>query len=204
MQPKERTARRSQSAPPPPAAPLAGLGGQKVPANSGQRPLLMVDIDGVISLFGGSLGPNSGASAREGSFHSIEGIPHFLSSTAAAHLLDLASLFELVWASGWEERANEHLPHLLGMPAPLPYLRFARDVGGGSSPARAHWKLEAIEAYAGERPLAWIDDALDEACHEWALARPAPTLLVQTEPELGLTEREARQLRGWAREQRGH
>ncbi len=163
----------------------------------------MVDIDGVISLFGGPLGPSSGASARAGSFHSIEGIPHFLSSTAAAHLLDLASLFELVWASGWEERANEHLPHLLGMPARLPYLRLARDVGGRSSPARAHWKLEAIDAYAGERPLAWVDDALDDACQEWALARRAPTLLVQTEPELGLTEREARRLQAWAREQRG-
>lgn len=154
------------------------------------KPLLLVDIDGVISLFGGEIG------STEGSFHSIDGIPHFLSSTAAAHLLDLATHFELVWASGWEERANEHLPHLLGLPAALPFLRFERAVGR----ANPHWKLEAIDAYARQRPLAWIDDALNAACHEWAQARSAPTLLVGTAPERGLTSRERDLLVAWARE----
>jgi hypothetical protein len=164
------------------------------------RPLLMVDIDGVVSLFGGWERParerddRSSGPSPDGSFHSIEGMPHFLSSIAAAHLLDLSSMFELVWASGWEERANEHLPHLLGLPRELPFLRFPRAVGR----ANAHWKLDTIDAYAGERPLAWVDDALNGACHEWALARTAPTLLVQTEPTLGLTAREAAQLAGWA------
>jgi hypothetical protein len=161
------------------------------------RPLLMVDVDGVLSLFGGA-GGEAGGRPR-GSFHSIEGIPHFLSASAAEHLLELAELFELVWASGWEERADEHLPHILGTPAGLPFLSFSDDVGGRVG-ARGHWKLEAIDAYAGARPLAWIDDALDETCHEWARMRPAPTLLVQTAPELGLTDREAGLLAGWARE----
>ena len=92
----------------------------------------MVDIDGVVSLFGipESAAAASATAARqpcppapssppaaasgedprvEGSLHSIDGIPHFLSSTAAAHLLALLPRFELVWASGWEEKANEHL-----------------------------------------------------------------------------------------------
>ena len=166
------------------------------------KPLLMVDIDGVISLFGGWQRAgwglaDSAANNRplDGTFHSIDGTPHFLSSTAAAHLLDLSSLFELVWASGWEERANEHLPHLLGMPPGLPFLRFERAVGRSN----AHWKLDAIEAFAGQRPLAWIDDALNDACHEWAAARAAPTLLVQTDPQRGLTAPEAKQLADWAR-----
>ena len=168
-----------------------------------ERPLLMVDVDGVISLFGGWTQGGWGhpptaaqdAATVDGAFHSIDGTPHFLSATAAAHLLDLAALFELVWASGWEERANEHLPYLLGLPAALPFLRFSRRVGR----TNAHWKLDAIDAYAGERPLAWVDDALDGACHEWASVRRAPTLLVQTEPTLGLTEREASRLAAWAR-----
>ena len=161
----------------------------------------MVDIDGVISLFGGwertGLDRPGEADVHRlaGSFHSIDGTPHFLSSAAAAHLLDLSSLFELVWASGWEERANEHLPHLLGMPPGLPFLRFARAVGAGN----AHWKLDAIDGYAGERPLAWVDDALNDACHEWARRRTAPTLLVQTDPKRGLTDSETRQLAAWAR-----
>jgi len=163
----------------------------------------MVDIDGVISLFGGwqagggwrAHGSPDDAAPIAGSLHSIDGTLHYLSSTAAAHLLALASHFDLVWASGWEERAEEHLPHLLGLPAGLPFLRFSRAVGR----SHAHWKLEAIDAYAGERPLAWIDDALDDACRRWAQARAAPTLLVQTEPERGLTEREVGVLSAWAR-----
>lgn len=169
------------------------------------KPLLMVDIDGVISLFGNAGHPatwaqspdrQDGRTPAQGSFHSIDGMPHFLSSTAAAHLLGLAEHFDLVWASGWEDRAEEHLPRLLGLPAGLPFLRFERSPAAGN----AHWKLAAIDAYAGTRPLAWIDDAFNEACHEWASKRPAPTLLVRTVPEDGLTSREAQLLKAWARE----
>jgi len=156
----------------------------------------MVDIDGVISLFG--FGPSHPRARPEGSFHSIDGIPHFLSSGAAEHLLALWPVFELVWASGWEEKANEYLPHLLGLPAPLPYLSFERGVGG-TRYTNAHWKLDAIDAYAGVRPLAWIDDAFNEACHAWASVRESPTLLVQTAPASGLTRREAETLERWAR-----
>jgi hypothetical protein len=168
------------------------------------RPLLMVDIDGVISLFASPTAPSPpwgsapepGSAPSEGAFHSIEGIPHFLSFSAAAHLLALAEDFDLVWASGWEERADEHLPRLLGLPAGLPFLRFERAPGR----THAHWKLAAIDAYAGTRPLAWIDDSFNEACHEWAAERTAPTLLVSTVPEDGLTSREAELLAAWARE----
>ena len=156
----------------------------------------MIDVDGVISLFGAAGQPPAGK--VEGAFHSIEGIPHFLSSTAAAHLLALADLYELVWASGWEERADEHLPHLLGMPSGLPHLRFARAVGARSSRSLVHWKLEAIDTYARARPLAWIDDALDDDCHAWAARREAPTLLVRTAPDEGLTRSQAALLERWA------
>jgi HAD domain in Swiss Army Knife RNA repair proteins len=152
-----------------------------------------VDIDGVISLFAFEAGGQP-----EGSFHSIDGIPHFLSSVAAEHLLALSSSFELVWASGWEEKANEYLPHLLGLPA-LEHLNFDRRVRG-TRRTNAHWKLDAIDAYAGNRALAWIDDAFNDACHGWASARRAPTLLVQTMPASGLTRQEAEILRGWAQE----
>jgi hypothetical protein len=152
------------------------------------RPLLLIDIDGVISLF--SFDPEA---RPEGTFHSIDGIPHFLSSAAAEHLLALVPNFDPVWASGWEEKANEYLPHLLGLPT-LPYLSFDRAVGR----TNAHWKLDAIDAYASaSRPLAWIDDAFNDACHEWADAREAPTLLVQTLPASGLTEHEAETLERW-------
>ncbi len=173
---------------------------------------MLVDIDGVVSLFGGldaggastSHPPAGGAPAApgaiEGSFHAIDGIPHFLSSTAASHLLRLSRSFELVWASGWEEKANEYLPHLLGLPAELPFIPFSQRTAVGARAPHAHWKLEAITAYVGQLALAWVDDAFNAACHRWADARGAPTLLVSTTPEHGLTAREARTLLRWARE----
>lgn len=159
-----------------------------------RAPLLLLDIDGVISLFGF---PQQHPPA--GRFHAIEGIPHFISAAAAPLIARLAGTFELAWASGWEDRANDHLPQLLGMPGPLPFLRFTRGSGAGSS-MRAHWKLDAIDAYAGKRVLAWVDDAFDRSCEQWASDRGAPTLLVATEPAVGLTEAHAERLLGWASE----
>ncbi len=169
--------------------------------HSTDSPLLLVDVDGVVSLFG--FPPHA---PPAGSFHSIDGIPHFLSAAAARHLLALGEIFELVWCSGWEERANEYLPGLLGLPAELPFLRFAPSVravsgvsGGGASRAtRGHWKLDAIDAYAGARPLAWIDDCLDDACFAWATTRSAPTLLVQTQAAVGITDAHVEELLRWA------
>ena len=187
-------------------------------AKERSRPLLLVDIDGVISLFGFSasdLRAGTRDGQRDGRFHSIDGIPHFLSTAAAENLLSLVSVFDLAWCSGWEEKAEEYLPHLLGLPAGLPFLRFERDgmydgadgvgvegVDGVARVTRAHWKLDAIDAFAGpRRPLAWIDDAFNEACHEWAAARPGATLLVQTAPQVGLTQLEALKLTEWASSQ---
>lgn len=163
------------------------------PDQSGGHPLLMLDIDGVISLFGFPL-----RDPPPGRFHAIEGVPHYLSATAPGQLALLAGVFELVWASGWEERANDHLPHLLGLPGPLPFLSFDRKTAAGSSMS-AHWKLDAIDAYAAKRPLAWVDDAFNEACERWAASRSAPTLLVRTEPAVGLSEGHATQLIEWAK-----
>ncbi len=162
-------------------------------ANPGGNPLLLVDIDGVLSLFGFPV-----HDPPDGSWHSIDGIPHFLSAAAARNLLALVSLFELVWCSGWEEKADEYLPHLLGLPRGLPHLSFEHGAGAGQS-LHGHWKLAAIDIYAGARPLAWVNDCLDDACHAWAQKRAAPTLLVRTSPELGITEREVGRLRAWAR-----
>ena len=154
------------------------------------KPLLFVDIDGVISLWGFD------SNARPaGAFHNVDGVIHFLSSDAAVHLLALAERFDLVWCSGWEEKAEEHLPQALDVPGGLPFLTFARNPGRASG----HWKLSAIERYAGpRRPLAWIDDAHDEACRAWAAARGAPTLLVATTPAVGLSAVHAEELTAWA------
>ena len=155
------------------------------------RPLLLIDIDGVLSLWG--FDPNR---RPAGTFTSVEGVVHFLSEQAARHLLALLSNYDPVWCTGWEEKANEHLPGAIGL-GPFPHLSFDAHVEPGDT-TPGHWKLGAIDAYAGDRPLAWIDDAFNDACFAWAEQRGAPTLLVQTEPAEGLAERHADELRAWA------
>jgi hypothetical protein len=153
-----------------------------------ERPLLAVDIDGVISLFGFEERP------KLTQFQMVDGVPHCISLPAGDRLLRLSEWFELVWASGWEDRANFYLPHLLGLPE-LPHVSFDQTPSSGG----AHWKLAALEDYAGERAIAWIDDNFDASCFEWAEQRPQPTLLVPTEPHLGLEEAHVDALSAWAR-----
>jgi HAD domain in Swiss Army Knife RNA repair proteins len=153
------------------------------------RPVLFLDVDGVISLFGfHPSGP------PPGTFHSIDGIIHCIGDDVAARLGRLADAFELVWATGWEEKANEYLVHILELPGDLPVLTFDGRAVFGSS----HWKVEAIEDYARGRAAAWIDDNLDERVHEWAANREEPTLLVLTESALGITDEHVATLLSWA------
>ena len=158
-----------------------------------REPLLLVDVDGVISLFG--FDPSSPPPGR---FLLVDGIPHLISAVAGDHLRALAPAFELAWCTGWEEKADEHLRVALELPDGCPHLTF----DGADSVAHAHWKLAAIERYAGQvRPLAWIDDAHDEVCGDWASSRPGPTLLVTTEPAVGITAAHVEQLLAWAQNQ---
>ena len=156
------------------------------------KPLLLVDVDGVISLWGFAMDRRP-----DGAFLTVDGLPHFLSKQAGRHLHALSASFDLVWCTGWEEKADEYLPDALGLPRGLPFLSFDQHVQTGTT-MPGHWKLGAIDAYARDRPAAWIDDAFNDACHAWAAARPAPTLLVETAPAEGLTESQAATLVAWA------
>lgn len=155
------------------------------------RPLLLIDVDGVISLFGFDPG-----SPPPGRWLTVDGIPHLLSAAAGAHLRRLASAYELAWCTGWEEKADEYLPHALELPERFPYVNLADAI----PTVDGHWKLAAIDRFAGSaRPVAWIDDAHEERCRAWAEARPGPTLLVTTEPASGITEDHVEALLAWAK-----
>jgi len=148
------------------------------------RPLLLVDVDGVVSLFGFDF-----ADPPPGCPVTVAGIPHWLSDGAGPRLRRLSRTFECVWCTGWEERAEEHLPRLLGLSGGWRHLT----LGEG-------WKLAAIDAaIPGAQPLAWVDDAHGEAAPAWASARPGPTLLVTTDPAVGLTDEHVSALENWAR-----
>ena len=156
-----------------------------------EKPLLLMDIDGVLSLFG-----FTSDSRPAGTWLNVDGIVHLISATAAEHLQRLGAAYEIVWCSGWEEKANEHLVEALTLSGPLPFLTFPPADGS------RHWKLASIESHAAQRPLAWVDDAHDDGCQTWAAGRGAPTLLVATDPAVGLTEAQVEELERWARDPR--
>ena len=146
-----------------------------MPEATTQRPILFLDVDGVISLFGF---PSRGT--PPGQFHWVDGIAHCISDGAGARLI--LGRYRL-------ERLLLDLPD-----DELPVLTFdGRAVFG-----TAHWKLGAIDEYAGDRAAAWIDDSLDERCTTWADERPAPTLLVETDSATGITDEHVERLLGWA------
>lgn len=158
-------------------------------AEDSERPILAVDVDGVVVLYGHDE-RSTGTIAR---LELIDGMVHCISETAGEHLRMLSEHYSLIWASGWEARANEYLPEILGLPA-LPHLGFDGSARFGS----ADWKLRPLEEYARGRAVAWIDDNFDPSCEEWARRRREPTLLVPTESHLGLGEAQAETLRAWA------
>jgi hypothetical protein len=149
------------------------------------RPLLLVDVDGVISLFG------RGEDCLPAL---VDGIRHFLSRGAAAVLRRLAPRFECVWCTGWEDRAESYLPHLLALPGGWAHVAL------GERPVQcAHWKLAAIDAHVGaDRALVWLDDDHDERCAVWAQTRRGETLLVTTDPAVGLTGVHEERIVRWA------
>ena len=154
------------------------------------KPILAVDVDGVISLFGFEEPP----SPEEARFELVDGMVHCISLSAGQRLERLAEHYDLVWATGWEAKANDYLPNILGLPE-LPFLTFDGAARFGS----AHWKLGPLDEYGQGRALAWIDDSFDESCYEWARGRKEPTLLVPTESQLGLEAVQVEALTAWAR-----
>jgi hypothetical protein len=154
------------------------------------KPILAVDVDGVISLFGFDDPP----SPAEASYQLVDGMLHCISLRAGERLGRLAEHFELVWATGWEEKANFYLPTMLGL-AELPHLTFDGAARFGS----AHWKLGPLDEYGRGRAMAWVDDNFDESCYAWAREREQPTLLVPTDPAKGLQEAETEALIAWGR-----
>jgi hypothetical protein len=155
------------------------------------KPILAVDVDGVISLFGFDEPPDRNVAK----FELIDGMVHCISIAAGERLQRLGDHFDLVWATGWEDRANDSLAPLLGLPD-LPWLSFDGAARFGS----AHWKLGPLDEYGRGRAMAWIDDSFDESCFAWAQERSEPTLLVPTESPYGLEEAHAETLTRWAAE----
>ncbi len=114
---------------------------------------------------------------------------------APAHRLwlhELARVFQLAWATGWGPNANRLLSPFLGLP-PLPGVELP------PGPYRPQLKVPGVDALCRDRPAAWVDDIVTDEAREWAAARGAPTLLLETDPARGLTRSLVDRLLAWGK-----
>jgi HAD domain in Swiss Army Knife RNA repair proteins len=153
------------------------------------RPLLLVDVDGVICPYADELADPAAAGLEQAT---VGYSPVWLSHGIADRLRRLGESFQLVWCTAWEDRAAEFLAPHLGMPV-LPVIYFDEPAAEDG-----HWKWPAIEAFVGERPFAWIDDELGRADLARADRRSALTLLVRIEGSSGLGDAHVEQLEEFA------
>lgn len=151
------------------------------------RPLLFVDIDGVLNPYAGPC-PDG---FREHHLFGDEELVR-IADVHGPWLHELAERFDMVWGSSWLEADRALLATVLD----LPEFVGAVDLPTGQfDPAL---KVPAVDRLAGERALAWIDDLLKPNAWEWARARAVPTLLVPIDPSIGLTRPHVDQLLAWA------
>ena len=153
-----------------------------------ERPVLFLDVDGVLAL--NPLVPHP----PPGSHHGLELGMVYIPDRVGELVRLLDSRFDLVWASGWEHWANRSLPKLLGLAEDLPVITFGRDARFGS----ADWKTKRIARYARGRAAAWVDDNFDDSHAEWARRRKAPTLILPIDSHKGLSEENVAELIEWA------
>lgn len=141
-----------------------------------RQPLLFLDVDGMLNPYGDLRDP-----ARFTAHCLFPGEEPVLVDPAHGALIGrLSGVFEVVWATVWNEQANTLLGPLLGIPA-LPVVRMP------APPFEPATKVSALTAYAQDRPAAWVDDLHPVQARAWAANRPVPTLLLTVAPSVGLT-----------------
>lgn len=174
------------------------------------KPLLLLDIDGVINAFG-ILGEDStkydfdqGVQTSNGAVFRIRVPPG-----TQTRVQRLSQSFEMVWATMWMEDAHPciGLP-LLGIKECWPYVRFDGCINNWPrevpryEPDRKTFKLAYVADYVGDRSMAWVDDDIQLDAAQWAeqrRERKIPTLLVRPQCHTGLTDSHVASLVRWAR-----
>jgi hypothetical protein len=151
------------------------------------RPVLLVDVDGVLNPW-----LAKGCPPGFGEYDLIPGERVLLSPGHGELLLSLEGAYELVWATAWEHRANQLISPVLALPE-LPVIEFPLE--GRDLYFR---KLPAVIEAVGNRPCAWIDDEHQLDHYSWADRRGVPTLIVDINPARGLTSDIVARLAQWA------
>ncbi|MFJ4680531.1 hypothetical protein [Kitasatospora sp. NPDC088783] len=120
-----------------------------------------------------------------------------LNPAHGAALRRLAGVFDLVWATTWEDEANTFISPVLGLgelPV-VPWPPAARRTGAGG----VFWKTQPLLEHAAHRPFAWVDDDVTDADSAFVAARHgAPALLLRIDAARGLREGDFEALESFA------
>jgi hypothetical protein len=139
-------------------------------------------------------------------------VGHKYAQYVPSHIKDLQNLsevYDLVWASMWQEDSN-FLGYTLGLPnlpwvpitsltsttAALTYSEYLLEHGPGLT-----FKLDAVRQFVKDRPAAWIDDDLWDDAQRWSNERnkTIPTKLFPTSPRSGMTSQIVEDMLSWAK-----
>ncbi|GAB3977498.1 HAD domain-containing protein [Actinoallomurus acanthiterrae] len=172
-------------------------------------PAVLVDVDGVLNPSCDCRPPGSVCHPN----HVLQDILDFRVLLDPDHGRRLRALIEstgseLVWATMWQEAANEHIGPRIGLPA-LPVVPIPRPHEGDTPfESMGAWKARHVAEWASDgRPFAWFDDEPD--IEEVLAALPGaeklgPHLIITVDPQTGLTEIDLTKAEQWLRHLRGH
>jgi hypothetical protein len=155
------------------------------------RPVLLLDVDGVLNPYGTVTCPEG--FTEYDLFPGEE--PVRLCPAHGEWITELRHVFDVAWATAWNDDANRLLAPLLGIDA-LPVVAMP------SPPFQPRDKVPPIARFAEQRPAAWIDDLHPEEAQIWSATRREPTLLVPVVPAVGLTRQAIDHALTWARQTR--
>jgi hypothetical protein len=181
------------------------------------RPVLYVDVDGVLNVFEALDHQGEQFRADEGRF--LIRVP----DGTRERIAELSEHFQMAWGTAWERKAPRCLSPHLGFGADWPVAdRFhnliaegqelplgvklsealTTDVEDGEE-ARRTWKLPGLLEHASthDLPFAWLDDDLCEdayAAFEQLNTAGRPVMLAQPNPVQGLGDEHVEALIGWA------
>lgn len=153
------------------------------------KPFLLMDVDGVLNCVGSKLVEFEDEFQKEWRMRLLM-IQIPVGTKDRLHRL--AEVFEMHWATMWEDSANIDLHPYLGFVDPWPFIEWdshQKQLLRAGLLMEESWKLLDIKRYVGEdQPFAWVDDDIQEDARVWVAQRPGPSLLLQTNEDMGLTE----------------